>query len=184
MIDESIADGGITFPPGRDRDNPNSELTTMNPGPRGPTLALALTTLVSFGCQTPAAPDTADSIQITLAVSGGIAGVDWQYTVDGRQARILGDRCRGETVCDWEPGDVLATVDLEGLAALGQEFFARGFFDSRESYGTECCDQFDYRLTYVDSDDEWTVEGSDGTLPSHILSLVLLVQQFVSNARG
>jgi hypothetical protein len=156
----------------------------MNRAFRGPTMVLALTTLVSVGCHTPTAPDAADSIQITLAVSGGIAGVDWQYTLDGRQARILGDRCRDEVVCDWEPGDVLATIDLAGLEALGQEFFSRGFFDSPESYGTECCDQFDYRLTYVDSDDEWTVRGSDGTLPPNILSLVLLVQQFVSNARG
>ena len=137
------------------------------------------------GCESPTAPDRADDIRIVLGVSGGFAGADWQLTIDGQEARIVGDRCREGIGCDWSTGEVLATTDELRLLALARRFVEDGFLDLSETdYGTECCDQFGYELTYVDSDDNRTVLGSDGTLPDAVLRLIGQVHAFVQEARG
>ncbi len=136
-------------------------------------------------CESPTAPDRAEEVRIVLAVSGGLAGADWQLTIDGPSARIIGDRCRESIGCDWSAGEVLATTDEARLLALAREFIAGGFLDlSQTDYGTECCDQFAYELTYVDADDRKTVFGSDGTLPESVLRLVAEVNDFVQEARS
>lgn len=137
------------------------------------------------GCEGPTAPEDSQNVRIVLAVSGGFAGVDWQLTLDGRTARIVGDRCRGALDCDWEDGEVLAATDADQLLALARRFVETGFLElPRTDYGTECCDQFGYELTYADADDRKTVLGSDGTLPTSVLDLVGEVRQFVTAARA
>jgi hypothetical protein len=136
-------------------------------------------------CHSPTAPEPGEDVQIVLAVSGGIAGADWQLTIDGRRARIVGDRCRESIGCDWSAGEVLAPTQESQLLALAREFIEGGFLDLDETdYGTECCDQFGYELTYVDRDDAKKVLGSDGTLPDAVLELVGEVLTFVQDARG
>lgn len=136
------------------------------------------------GCEGPTAPEDSGNVRIVLGVSGGLAGVDWQLTIDGQRAEIVGDRCNGGVACDWEAGDVLAATDEAQLLELARDFREAGFLElSRTDYGTECCDQFAYELTYLDADDQKTVLGSDGTLPSSVLDLVGEVRQFVSGAR-
>ncbi len=135
-------------------------------------------------CSVATAPRDGASVEIVLAVTGGIAPVDWQFTIDGPQGRIVGDRCRGHSACDWEPGEVLAPVSAGELAGLAGRFFEAKFFDGDAEYGSECCDQFDYALTYRDSDDARTVRGSDGTLPARVRDLIAEVRGFVESARG
>jgi hypothetical protein len=137
------------------------------------------------GCERPTAPEDGENVRIVLGVSGGFAGVDWQLTIDSRRAEIVGDRCRAQLDCDWEAGEVLGATDEAQLLVLARRFLETGFLElPRTDYGTECCDQFGYELTYVDADDQKTVLGSDGTLPSSVLDLVGDVRQFVNAARA
>jgi hypothetical protein len=137
------------------------------------------------GCEGPTAPEDTERVRIVLGVSGGIAGVDWQLTIDGGKAEIVGDRCLAGLGCDWEAGEVLAATDEPQLLELARRFLETGFLElSQTDFGTECCDQFTYELTYVDADNLNTVLGSDSTLPSSVLDLVGEVQQFVNDARA
>ena len=98
---------------------------------------------------------------------------------------MLDNRCRRLLDCDWSDGEVLAATDEARLLALAQRFVDAGFLElGQTDYGTECCDQFGYQLTYLDAGDQKTVLGSDGTLPSSVLALVGEVRQFVTAARG
>jgi len=135
-------------------------------------------------CDGPSAPDGGETVQISLSVSGGIAGVNWGFTVDGPAGRIVGNTCDVPLACDWEDGDVLGAFDAADLADLAGNFLERGFFDGPADYGSECCDQFNYVLSYRDVDNDRSVRGSDGTIPQSLRSLILLVEQFVTNARG
>lgn len=135
------------------------------------------------GCNSATGPDDGSTVEIALSVSGGIAGVDWQFTLSGADGQIIGNRCQGPVGCDWTDGELLATIDPADLMGLANEFIGRGFFDGPTDFGTECCDQFDYVLSYRDADDDRTVTGSEAKLPGNVRSLILLVEQFVSNAR-
>lgn len=144
-----------------------------------------LTVLGGGACERPTAPEPGENVRIVLGVSGGFAGVDWQLTIDGGRAKIVGDRCRRRLDCDWSAGEVLAATDGPQLLELAQRFVDARFLElPRTDYGTECCDQLGYRLTYGDGDDQKTVLGSDGTLPSSLLDLVREVRRFVNAARG
>lgn len=148
-------------------------------------LAALLPGLPGATCDgSPTLPDDAAEVRIRLAVTGGLAGVDWAYVVDGEDGLILGERCAGTVGCDWESGEVLAAVSPAEILALAREFVESGFPElEREDYGVECCDQFEYALTYRDGDEEKTVTGSDGTLPDEVLALADAVRRFVEEAR-
>ena len=132
----------------------------------------------------PDCADSAEAVEISLAVSGGSEGVNWGLTVNGGAGWIVGNACDLQLNCDWEDGEVLGAFDPADLTDLAGEFFERGFFDGPADYGSECCDQFDYVLSYRDVDDDRAVSGSDGTIPQNLRSLILIVEQFVTNARG
>lgn len=139
-------------------------------------------------CGGPTAPEPGEDVRdvrIVLGVTGGFAGVDWQLTIDGRTGQIVGDRCRGEIDCDWAAGEVLSTIDGDRLLGLARRFVDAGFLELHGTdFGTQCCDQFDYRLTYTDHDGHKTVLGSDGTLPAFVLNLIADVRDFVSASRS
>lgn len=147
-------------------------------------IACALALPAADRCAVATRPESGGNVRIVLAVSGGIAGVDWQVTIDGREGRIVGDRCSDVIACDWRPGAVLASVGDDAVRELAIRFFEAEFFRGEAEHGTECCDQFDYVLTYSDPDDERTVTGSDGTLPERIRALIGEVTRFVEDARA
>jgi hypothetical protein len=146
------------------------------------TLALGLAA-GAFGCSSTTESPTTSPVRIILAVGGGFAGVDWQVTIDGETNRVIGDRCRAQLGCDWEAGQVLAVVENDDVRALVDAFVEHGFFIGDTDFGTECCDQFDYGLTFVDRDVERTVTGSDGSLPANIQQLISVVSTFLDAAR-
>lgn len=149
------------------------------------TVVLGLIALVGADrCVVATAPVDAANVRIVLAVSGGIAGVDWQVTIDGAGGRVVGDRCRDRIACDWDPGDVLGSVTDAEVVGLADRFFEARFFSGDADHGVECCDQFEYALTYEDEDEGRTVTGSDGTLPDRIRELVAEVRAFVESAQG
>lgn len=147
---------------------------------------VALCTLAALAvdrCVVATAPRSGGNVTIVLAVSGGFAGVDWQVTIDGPEGRIVGDRCRGGIACDWEPDELLVAVGDADVKDLADRFFDSEFFEGDSDYGTECCDQFEYTLSYRDSNDSRTVTGSDGTLPRSIRDLIADVTAFIEERR-
>jgi hypothetical protein len=149
------------------------------------TLTLSLGLVAgAVGCTSTVEAPSADRVQIVLAVGGGFAGVDWQVTIDGETNRVIGDRCRANLGCDWEAGQVLADIETDDVRALVDEFVEQGFFAGDSEFGSECCDQFDYQLSFVDRDVERTVTGSDGLLPANIHELISVVSAFVHDSRS
>ncbi len=140
--------------------------------------------LLATGCASPVADPPGEDLRIVLAVSGGIAGVDWQFTIDGRTGEVIGDRCRANLGCDWEPGQRLALVAGDRVHELADAFRERGFFEGETEFGTECCDQFTFRLAYAENDFDRTVTGSSQRLPRDLLDLIDSVQDFVAEARS
>ena len=142
---------------------------------------MALLTAASCG---PISPDSPEEVRIELSVSGGIAGVSWSYTLDGPVGAVVGGECVRGPACDWDPGQILARFSAEKLRPLAVRFVESGFPGlERTDYGTQCCDQFTYVLTYRDADADRTVRGSDGTLPAAVLELVRAVRTFVEETR-
>jgi hypothetical protein len=140
--------------------------------------------LIASGCASSVAdPTRGEDLRMVLAVSGGIAGVDWQFTIEGRTGEVIGDRCRANLGCDWEPGQRLALVARDGVRELADDFRKRGFFEGETKFGTECCDQFSFRLAYAENDFDRTVTGSSQRLPQNLLDLIEAVQEFVAEAR-
>ena len=139
--------------------------------------------IITSGCASPTADSVGTDLRIVLAVSGGIAGIDWQFTIDGRTGHVIGDRCRANLGCDWAPGQELAVVADDGLRELADAFRERGFFEGETEFGTECCDQFMFRLAYADNDFDRTVSGSSQRLPQNLLDVIDAVQDFVAEAR-
>ncbi len=147
-------------------------------------LALPVTLGGAQACDGPTSPDRAADVRISLAVTGGFAGADWQLTIDGASRAIIGDRCRAMINCDWEPGERLGTPAPHAILTLAARFVESGFFQlPRDDYGDECCDQFFYTLTYTDDDDRRTVRGSDGTLPRVAQDLIDEFNGFVAAQR-
>lgn len=125
----------------------------------------------------------ADGFVVDLAVQGGFAGVDYALRVDGRTGRIDATRC--ERHCDWQPGQLLARVDLHDRAELGRRFQEAGFLDlARTEYGVQCCDAREYTLTYRSGGRQNTVHGDDFTLRWDLLELIDIVEFLVRSAAG
>ncbi|MDH3732216.1 MAG: hypothetical protein OEU54_01735 [Gemmatimonadota bacterium] len=146
-------------------------------------LTMLGTVVLAGACATTPTDPAGEDLRMVLAVSGGIAGVDWQVTIDALTGRVTGDRCRTNLGCDWGEGEILASVTPAQVRSLADEFQGSGFFEGETEYGTECCDQFDFRLSFGENDFDRTVTGSSGRLPSDILDLITLVQEFVDDVR-
>lgn len=124
-----------------------------------------------------------ESAVIVLATTGGFAGVDFQYTIDGPAGVVRGDRCAN--FCDWEDGDILAQVTAGEVEALAQMFDTEGFLQGDdEDFGVECCDFFHHVLTFSRGTETRTVSGSSDKLPPAVQVLVLEVGRFVDDARA
>ncbi len=124
-------------------------------------------------------PQLAKDIYIEVHVTGGFAGVDFTYAVDGSAGLALGLSC--ERICDFEPGRVftyLSSAQVLQLSEMLRQAGIQGYAGT--DFGTECCDQFHYRIVYRDGDGESTVTGSSGALPEElglaVARLDLLVQ--------
>ena len=145
-------------------------------------LTLSLGTL-GLGCGAGDVAPAPEELTVTLAVSGGFAGVNWAIRLDGAAGLLIGERCEGRLACYWEPGEALTTVSAERIADLAAEFSIRGFPELVDrDFGTECCDQFNYRLTFRSGVAATTVHGSDTTLPADVRELIDLVLQLIPDA--
>ncbi|HSM60854.1 MAG TPA: hypothetical protein VK849_08665 [Longimicrobiales bacterium] len=134
--------------------------------PRRPTLAL-LALAVALGCQASFAilgPVTPEEVTITLEVSGGFAGVQYSFVVDGAAGVVRGVSCGA--FCDFEPGEVILAVSDAQVAELGRRLDQAGVMrlDGRD-FGTRCCDDFHYALTYERGGRTARLTGDGALLP-------------------
>jgi hypothetical protein len=116
-------------------------------------------------------PIPAEDVTITLAVSGGFAGVSWSIVVDGADREVRGGACGN--FCDWSPGDVLVAISEEQVAALAQALDDAGVpgLEGRD-YGTGCCDFFHYDLGYQRGTRLYGFRGTDDRLPPPLAEVV------------
>jgi len=119
---------------------------------------------------------------IQLATSGGFAGVDFEFSIDGPAGVVRGVRC--VSFCDWEDGDILATVSAERIAELERKFDAANFLAGEdEDFGDECCDQFRYELNLTRREASRSIAGTSERLPPSLMALVRDIEVWVAEAR-
>lgn len=137
--------------------------------------SLALVTCDDVGILVPIDPD---EVTITLAVSGGVAGVGYTIAVDGGDRTVVGVSCTSS--CTFDPGEVLLPVSSEQVAALAGALEDAGVaaWNGRE-FGDECCDQFHYDLAYDTDDRSVRLSGGAGRLPDELARAISQVHALV-----
>ena len=140
-----------------------------------PTLALALLLGAgSAGCDdAPTAPAAGDE-RIEVEVTGGIAAADYAYRVD--TGAVTGIACH--MLCDFAPGDTLWILTPAQRLALAGAVDSSGLpaWTGPEDSGTQCCDQFHYRVTWSWEGRVRTFGGTEGLLPEPLRALVRTLQ--------
>jgi hypothetical protein len=113
----------------------------------------------------------ADVIVLRMDVTGGIAGVDYTFELQDDGA-VLGIRCA--RVCDFLPGDTLGRLTPAQRLAVKAAVAASGLDEAGGTvdFGTECCDQFTYRVTYTSGTVVRSFSGSSEALPGSLRELV------------
>jgi hypothetical protein len=119
-------------------------------------------------------PGLAEGARLRVHVTGGLAVADYTYEVAGRA--VVGVECR--SLCQFASGDTLLALTPAVLVMLDEEVQAAGLDDlSKDAdYGTECCDQRTYEITWTSGDAKRTLVGSDGTLPEKVRELVRVLE--------
>ena len=133
-------------------------------------VAAGLLASVGCGSDDPVAPQV-EHIYIEVQVSGGIAGVDYAYAVDGAESVARGITCTSG--CDFEPGEVIAQQTPAQVLYFADLLNDAGIVGhDGTDFGYECCDQFYYAIGYRDGDRESSVRGSSGALPHDLAGAV------------
>lgn len=119
-------------------------------------------------------PGLSEGARLRVHVTGGLAPADFTYEVVGRA--VLGVECR--SLCQFAAGDTLFVLTPDVLEALEVEVGRSGLDDLGKDadYGTECCDQRTYELTWTSDETKRTIVGSDGTLPDEVRELVRILE--------
>ncbi|MDX1494421.1 MAG: hypothetical protein R3253_10205 [Longimicrobiales bacterium] len=139
-----------------------------------------LTTLCAagVGCSDVAGPGLDAAVHVEVAVSGGIAGVSYSFELDGPDGVVRGVTCTSG--CDFEAGRVFVAVSPTQVARTAGELREAGIFAlNGVDFGTVCCDQFQYVVTYREDGRTSTVRGDAGTLPPLLLRAVGVLQGMV-----
>ena len=120
--------------------------------------------LASCGVGGPLGPVEPEAVSITLAVSGGFAGLGYGVVVDGAAGEARGScgLCGG-------PGQVTLPLSPEQIAALTQSLDDSGVLHMDGSdFGIQCCDQFYVELTYERGERSTHVQGTESLLPPEL----------------
>ena len=121
----------------------------------------------------PTAP-AAGSERLEVEVTGGIAAVDYAYRVEG--GAVTGTACGH--LCDFAAGDTLLLLTPAQSRALADAVDSSGLpaWTGPDDSGTQCCDQFHYRVTWTWGTRVRTFGGTDGLLPEPFRELVRSLQ--------
>jgi hypothetical protein len=137
-------------------------------------LALALVAGAT-GCDAAATdPGAADPGRVEVHVGGGIAGADYAYRVE--RGAVTGVTCR--SLCTFAAGDTLLVLTPAQRGALAEAVERSGLpaWSGPTDFGTQCCDQFEYRVSWSANGRQRTFTGSDGALPAPLRELVRVLQ--------
>ena len=125
--------------------------------------------LAGCGGLTDVFPD--EDIRVEVHVSGGFAGVSYSFEVVGEEGVVRGLSC--VSGCNFEPLEIFTTLSMAQIQRTGEDLRASGVLElDGVDFGTQCCDQFSYVITYEDGDRTSTVRGDSGTLPPLILRAI------------
>lgn len=109
--------------------------------------------------------------RIRLEVSGGFAGVEYTLFLNGPSGTVVGEVC--EVGCDFEDGEVLSTLSRDQATYLSDLFRDAGIHDlAGTDFGTQCCDQFYYQLSFEDAKGTSTVRGNSELFPADLKDAV------------
>jgi hypothetical protein len=141
-------------------------------------VALGLTTgLAAASCELEQLTGPVDptEVTITLATSGGIAGIDYAVRVEGDSGEVRGVRCANG--CEFSAGDLLLPVSGAQVAMLAGALDRAGILASGDrDFGTECCDMFHHELTYERGDRTVRIQGTETLFPEDLAAAIRLLQ--------
>ena len=119
-------------------------------------------------------PVEPDDVSIELAVTGGLAGASYSFVVDGAEGEVRGLTCGA--LCDFGPGEVLAVVSMDQVAALAAALDETGIMEIGDrEYGDGCCDFHHLVLTYARDGETVVVEGTQDRFPPDLSEVVALL---------
>jgi hypothetical protein len=124
--------------------------------------------LLAAGCEgSSLGPGDSQEVSIRLEVTGGFAGVDYAFTVDGAEGVVRAERCVHG--CDFQGGDILLHVSPAQVENLSRMLLDAGLMQAdRSDYGIQCCDQLHFDLEYRDAHRQRSVRGSSQVLPGEL----------------
>jgi len=147
-----------------------------------PFLAAALAALALAGCDFEfTAPDLAESATVRVQVTGGVAGADYTYEISSL-GHVTGVEC--VNLCDFAPGDTLLRLTPAQQQAFLDAVNASGLPTSGRpvDFGTECCDQFTFRVTFSSGREIRTFVGGLDNFPGPLRTLVQTLHRFYLGA--
>lgn len=137
---------------------------------------ILLTTIIGsaslFGCgDSILGPIDPDGVTILMDVSGGFAGVSYTFEVDGESGEVRGLTCSNG--CSFAPGQVLMRLSRAQVSDLAARLEDAGSltFDGLD-FGTECCDQFEYTLSYGRNGNTASMSGTTSRMPAALAAAV------------
>ena len=139
-------------------------------------LAAAFLLVGASGCDYEfTGPDAAVAATVRVRVTGGLANSDFTYDVT-TPGHVTGVECLSG--CAFAPGDTLVLLTPAQQEAVLDAVNRSGLPTSGRpvDFGTECCDQLTFRVTYSSGREIRTFAGSIGTFPAPLRSLVETLQ--------
>jgi hypothetical protein len=115
-----------------------------------------------------------EAMVLRVDVSGGIAAADYTFQVED-DGSVLGLRC--VNMCDFVPGDTVARLTPAQRNAVRAEVVASGLPTAGRpvDFGTECCDQFTYRVIYTSGAAVRSFTGGVASFPEPLRRLVRML---------
>ena len=121
--------------------------------------------VIGSACGSDPKEPVVEDVYIEVHVTGGIAGADFTYAVDGAAYEVRGISCMN--ACDFSAGDVLAHLSPTRVRYYSDLMLSGGIIEhDGKDFGHPCCDQFYYTLTFRYGDREAIVRGATTTLPA------------------
>jgi len=133
---------------------------------------VSISILMFSGClSNSTGPADSGEARIRLHVTGGFAGVDYTFLMDGPAGTVVGESCVAG--CDFQAGEILQTLSRDQSAYLMGLFLEAGVHSMDDSdFGVQCCDQFHYDVTYEDGRGVSFFRGSSEALPGGLRDAV------------
>lgn len=156
-------------------------------------LALAATAsaLAGTACEGISDPPLPSGVRVQVEVTGGFAGVDFSFEILGAEGVVRGVSCGNG--CDFTAGQTLLPLSPVQIRTLAADLEDTGILEmDGQNFGTQCCDDFHYVVTYQSGFRTATIEGDGQRLPADLLPLVHrmvgmaqgMVPALVDQARG